>query len=71
MTDIINTEHVMETSRKHLLNSINRSQLHISNLLAKTDDKEGWEILHRYFHELEYQIDNATETYLADHLDEV
>ena len=67
MTEPINTEHVMETACKHLVNSINRSQAHISNLLVKTDDKEGWAELHAYFTELQRKIEDTTDNYLDKH----
>ena len=64
MTEEINTEHVMESACKHLVNSINRSQAHISNLLLKTDDKDGWQELHAYFTELQRKIEETTDKYL-------
>ena len=59
MTEEINTEHVMESACKHLVNSINRSQAHINNLLAKTDDKDGWQELHAYFCELQRKVEDC------------
>jgi hypothetical protein len=59
--DLINREHVIDSSIDFLIKQITNQRIHLANLLAKTSDKDSYYYLQGVFDDIEDFLRNTLE----------